>query len=350
METIKYGNAGITVSKLCFGAMNFFENKEESDSIRIVHEALDAGINFFDTADGYGTDKNGGSESEEVLGRALKEKRNHVVLATKLWVSMYKDDLNGRGCGRYHMMRAVEDSLRRLGTDHIDLYQLHHPDKAAPIEETLGTLDTLIKQGKIRYFGVSNHYAWQMAHMLGVSALHNWEPMVSIQCHYNLFNRVVETETVPFCKRFNIAAITYGPLSGGVLSGKIKRGQPLPAGSRVEKIGGLSKIVKKPTGRTSEQHENMIYDVLDELEQLSTKYEVGVNQLAMKWVLSKDWVTCPILGGRSSEHFAPMYKLFDFSIDAADIERLDKMTEPFRYAPFENQGIIGGAAPQQNWW
>jgi aryl-alcohol dehydrogenase-like predicted oxidoreductase len=349
METIKYGNAGIVVSKLCFGAMNFFEDKEESEAHRVVHEAIDAGINFFDTADAYGADKNGGSKSEEVLGRALKDKRDHIVLATKLWVPMYKGDLNARGCGRYHMTRAVEDSLRRLGTDRIDLYQLHHPDKDAPVEEAISTLDNLVKQGKIRYYGVSNHYAWQMAHMLGVSALHNWEPLVSIQCHYNLFNRVMENETANFCKRFNIAAITYGPLSGGVLSGKVKRGQPLPEGSRVAKYGSLSKIVKKPAGRSEEEHENMIYDVLDELERMAKKYDVGINQLAVKWVLSKDWVTCPILGGRNSNHFAPMYKLFDLEVDAADFEKLDELSEPFKFAPFENQPVKGGGAPQMNW-
>ncbi|MDQ2732988.1 MAG: aldo/keto reductase, partial [Armatimonadota bacterium] len=158
-------------------------------------------------------------KSEEFLGKAIKEKRDHLVLATKLWVQMYQGDPNGRGCGRYHMTRAVEDSLRRLGTDRIDLYQLHHPDKAAPVEETLSTLDSLVKAGKIRYVGVSNHYAWQMAHMLGVSALHNWEPLVSIQCRYNIFDRAVENETMHFCRRFNIAAITYGPLCGGLLSG-----------------------------------------------------------------------------------------------------------------------------------
>jgi aryl-alcohol dehydrogenase-like predicted oxidoreductase len=349
LEYIKYGNAGLTVSKLCFGSMNFFENEDEAQAHRVIDEALDAGINFFDTADAYGADKNGGSKSEETLGRALKAKRDHVVIATKLWVPMYKGDPNGRGCGRYHMMRAVEDSLRRLGTDRIDLYQLHHPDKAAPVEETLSTLDTLIKQGKIRYFGVSNHYAWQMTHMLGVSALHNWEPLVSIQCHYNLLNRVMENETAHFCRRFNVAAITYGPLSGGVLSGKVKRGAPLPEDSRVQKMG-IDRIVKKPAGRSSEQHAELIYGVLDELEKMAAKYEIGVNQLAMKWVLSKDWVTCPILGGRTSEHFAPMYSLFDIEVSEEDLARLDELSEPFKYAPFENQAMVGGAAPQQNWW
>lgn len=350
MEYIRFGNAGIQVSRLCFGAMNFWEQENEADAIRVVHEAIDAGINFFDTADAYGADKQGNSRSEVVLGRALKDKRDHIILATKLWVPMYKGDPNGRGCGRYHLMRACEDSLRRLGTDRIDLYQLHHPDVSAPVEETLSTVDTLVKQGKIRYFGVSNHYAWQMAHMLGVAALRNWEPIVSIQCHYNLLNRVMENETAHFCRRFNIAAITYGPLSGGVLSGKIKRGQPIPEGSRVEKYGSLDKIVKKPAGRTSEQHAEMIYSVIDGLETIGKKYHLGINQMAMKWVLSKDWVTCPILGGRTNEHFKPMYSLFETQIEDDDIKQLDKLSEPFRYAPFENQAVVGGAGEQKQWW
>lgn len=346
MEYVKYGNAGIVVSQLCWGAMNFYEREGDEGGIKAVHEAIDNGINFFDTADAYGR-----GHSEEVMGKAIKGKRDHLVIATKLWVPMYgKEVQNGRGCGRYHMMRAVEDSLRRLDTDHIDLYQLHHPDVDAPVEETLSTVDTLIKQGKIRYFGVSNHYAWQMAHMLGVSALHNWEPLVSIQCHYNLFNRAVENETANFCKRFNIAAITYGPLSGGVLSGKVKRGEPLPEGSRVGKAG-LNKMVggahRKPVG---EEEVEAVYDILDELGTIAAKYNLGVNQLAIKWVLSKDWVTCPILGGSRAEHFRVMYDIFDTKIEEEDLKRMDEITDPFKYMPFTNQAVVGGAAPQKNWW
>jgi aryl-alcohol dehydrogenase-like predicted oxidoreductase len=349
MEYVQYGNAGLMVSKFCWGAMNFYEREGDEGGIKAVHDALDAGINFFDTADAYGADKNGGSHSEEVLGKALKDKRDHIVLATKLWVPMYKDDPNSRGCGRYHLMHAVEDSLRRLGTDRIDLYQLHHPDKAAPIEETMSTMDALIKQGKVRYFGVSNHYAWQMAHMLGVAALHNWEPIVSIQCHYNLLNRMMEQETAHFCRRFNIAAITYGPLSGGVFSGKVKRGQKAPEGSRVGTLG-FEKIVNRPAGRSSEEHENMIYDVIEEVEKIGAKYDLGINQMAVKWVLSKDWVTCPILGGSRAEHFNVMYDILDVKVDEADIKRLDEVSAPFRFAPFHNQAVVGGAAEQKNWW
>lgn len=235
--------------------------------------------------------------------------------------------------------------MRRLGTDRIDLYQLHHPDQYASVEETLATLDTLIKQGKVRYIGVCNHYAWQMAHMLGVSALHNWEPIVSIQCHYNIFNQSMESETSHFCKHFNIAAITYGPLSGGVLSGIVKRGQPLPENSRVGK-SGLSNIVKLGPKQT----EDDIYDVLDELERIAAKYNLAINQLAVKWVLSKHWITCPILGGSRAEHFSCMYNLFETEIDPEDLKRIDEISEPFRYVPFGNQPVVEGPGEQRDWW
>jgi aryl-alcohol dehydrogenase-like predicted oxidoreductase len=345
MEYVKFGNAGIVVSRLCWGAMTFYEREGDEAGIRMVHEALGAGINFFDTADAYGKGK-----SEEIMGRALKAKRDHIVLATKLWVPMYPEDQNGRGCGRYHMMRAVEDSLRRLGTDRIDLYQLHHPDINAPVEETLSTLDTLIKQGKIRYFGVSNHFAWQMAHMLGVSALHEWEPLMSIQCHYNIFNRAVESETQHFCKRFNIAAITYGPLSAGVLSGKIKRGAPLPEGGRLGGQGLKKTVAGGHRNPAEDEQVEKVFDIIDELEVIADKYNIGINQLAVKWVLSKDWVTCPILGGSRAEHYTPMYKLFDFEVDAGDLKRIDDISDSFKYVPFGNQPIVGGAATQLNRW
>jgi len=344
MEYIKYGNAGIVVSRLCWGAMNFFQRGTEEEAHQMVDDALEAGINFFDTADAYGRGR-----SEEVLGPALKSVRDHIVLATKLWVPMYKEDKNGRGCGRYHLMRAVEDSLRRLGTDRIDLYQLHHPDKNAPIEETMSTMDMLIKQGKVRYFGVSNHYAWQMAQMLGVAALHNWEPLVSIQHEYNLFHRTAELETAHFCRRFNIAAMTYSPLCAGLLSGKVKRGQELPEGSRAAHLG-IDRMAGKLFALDEEQRKNHVYDVLDELEKIASKYEVGVNQLAVKWVLSKDWITSPIIGGSRREHFTQMYSLFDWEIDDADIEHIDEITKAYIYVPFGNQAMIAGAASQDNWW
>ena len=333
MRYVQYGNSGLQVSKLCWGAMNFYQNVDEQTAIASVHKALDQGINFFDTADGYGRGR-----GEEVLGKALHGRRDGVVLATKCWVPMY-DWPGGRGCSRFHMMRAVEDSLRRLGTDYIDLYQLHHPDADTPVEETLSTLDTLVRQGKIRYIGVANHYAWQVAHYLGVSALHNWEPMISLQVCYSLLDRVIENEAVHFCRRFNIALMTYGPLRGGILSGKYKRGQAPPEGSRASRMQAMRDTLTDDT-----------FDILDEISAMADRYGIGMNQLAVKWVLSKDYITTPIIGGSRPEHFDPMYELFDFEIEADDLIRLDDLTERYRFKPFGNQAVVEGGGLSPNRW
>ncbi len=333
MEYVQYGNSGLQVSKLCWGAMNFYERVDEATAIASVHKALDEGINFFDTADGYGI-----GEGEVMLGKALKGRRDGVVLATKCWVPMY-DWPAGGGCSRFHIIRAVEDSLRRLDTDYIDLYQLHHPDPDTPVEETLSTLDTLVKQGKVRYVGVANHYAWQVAHYLGLAALHDWEPVISMQVRYNLLDRVIENETAHFAKRFNIALMTYGPLCGGILTGKYKRGEPLPEGSRVAKVSLMA-----------ERLTDEVWDVLEEVEAMAGRYGIGMNQLALKWVLSKDYITTPIIGGSRPEHFDPMYELFDINIEAEDLAHLDELTEQFRFQAFTNQAKTEGGDLALNRW
>ncbi len=335
MKYVKFGNAGIQVSRLCLGAMEFPDNCEEKVAQALLDEAIDAGINFIDTADAYGR-----GTSEEFLGRALTpEKRDKLIIATKFWVKMYRDNINGGGCSRYHIIRAVEASLRRLKMDYIDLIQLHHPDPLTPVEETLSTLDNLVKQGKVRYIGVCNHYAWQMAHMLGVSALHNWEPLVSIQCRYSLLDRVVENETIPFAKRFNIATMTYGPLAGGVLTGKYKRGEPFPPDSRV--------------GRTKQMQERMtdeVWDILDEVRALADKYGVAMNKIALAWLVSKPYVTCPILGGKKPEHFNTLYDVCEFELAPEDLQHLDKITASMKYGPFANQSIFQGSELALNRW
>ncbi len=333
MQYVKFGNAGIEVSKLCLGCMDFAVRLDEQVAARVVDTALDQGINFLDTADSY---KQG--ESEEVLGRILKGKRDQIILATKFWVRMY-DRPNGGGCSRVHLMQAVEDSLRRLQTDYIDLYQLHHPDHNTSVEETLSTLDALVKQGKVRYVGVSNHYAWQMAHMLGVSALHNWEPLVSIQCRYNILDRVVENETAPFAQRFNIAMMTYGPLARGILTGKYRRGQEPPEGS------WLAQSKSQRAQLTDE-----VFNILDELQKMADKYGILINQLAMAWVLSKPYVTTPILGGSKPEHFEQVYNTVDLEIDPDDLQRIDELSASYRYRRFANQPIVQGAPLALNRW
>lgn len=335
MDYVKFGNAGITVSRLCLGAMDFPDALEEKESAALIDEAIDNGINFIDTADAYGR-----GSSEEVLGAILTpEKRDKVILATKFWVPMKRRDPNSGGCSRYHIMQAVEDSLRRLRTDRIDLYQLHHPHPETPIEETLSALDALIQQGKVRYIGVCNHYAWQFAHALGVASLHNWEPFVSLQVRYNILDRAIERETVHFTQRFNIAIMGYGPLCGGILTGKYKRGEPPPEGSRVAKI-------KRMQDRLTDQ----VFDIIDELKQIAAKYDIELNQLAVAWTLTKPFMTTPILGGKIANHFRPMYAVCDVELDPEDAKRIDEMSEDFLWKPFENQAKVEGSSLALNRW
>ncbi len=332
MEYVRFGNTGLVVSRLCLGAMTFPSTCDEQTARQIVDEAIDHGISFIDTADSYGP-----RTSEEFLGRALKGKRDKIVLATKFWVKLYDDPVGG-GCSRYHVTRAVEDALKRLQTDHIDLIQLHHPDDKTPVEETISTLDNLIKQGKIRYYGVSNHYAWQMAHMLGVSALHNWEPLASIQCRYSITDRVVENETVPFCQRFNIAIMAYSPLDGGLLTGKYKRGEEPPAGSRAASSPYLR---KRLTDR--------FFDVTDVMAEIAEKYGIRLNQLAIAWLLARPANVIPILGGSKPEHFSQLYDVCEIKIDSEDLQRIDDVSEWARYQPFLNQPVSSGAPAGLAW-
>ncbi len=333
MEYVRFGNTGMQVSRLGLGFMDLPNRVEEDEAIGVVHQALDRGINFVDCADAYGV-----GHGEEVLGRALKGKRDDVIVATKFWVKM-GEGVNTGGCSRVHIMQAVEDSLRRLQTDYIDLYLLHHPDRKTPVEETLATLDTLVKQGKVRYIGVCNHYAWQVAHMLGVSALHNWEPLVALQCRYNILDRVIENEAVPFCERFNIAIMAYGPLCGGILTGIYKRGEPRPKGSRLERA-------RPGAGDLDDE----AFDILDELTAIADRNGVTLTELAYAWLLSKPYATTPLLGGSRAEHYEKLWEVMETEVAEEDLARIDEISHSRRYGPFHNQPIRQGAPLALNRW
>ncbi len=332
MKYRKFGNAGVELSSLCLGAMTFYERCDEQTSIDIVRKAFDKGINFIDTADAYGR-----GASEEFLAKALDGIRDDIFLATKFWVKMWPKRRNGGGCSRFHIVKAVDASLQRLKTDRIDLLQLHHPDPMVSAEEILSTLDNLVKQGKVLYIGVSNHFAWQMAHLLGVSALHNWEPIVSIQARYNLLDRVVETEMVPFCQRFNIAMMAYGPQDGGVLTGRYKRGEPIDPKSRV---GMIKSMQEKLTDEC--------FDILDKIQAVADKYGMGMNQLAIKWILEQPFCVFPLVGGGKPEHFDPLYEVVDMEVDPADIQYLTDLTKQYKFGEFQNQPMVAGTSAALN--
>jgi len=230
MDHVSFGRSGLKVSRLCLGTMTFGREADEETSFRILDRFVELGGTFVDTADMYS-----GGGSEEVVGRWIKQRgtRNAIVLATKVWAVMGPGPNDG-GLSRMHIMRAVDDSLRRLQTDVIDLYQIHRWDARVPVEETAEALSDLVRQGKVRYVGASNLRAWQLAEYLHLAERHHWSHFISIQPLYNALNRNIENELLPYAARVGLGIMTYNPLAGGMLTGKYKPGEPLPAGARLE--------------------------------------------------------------------------------------------------------------------
>ena len=287
MQYRPLGRTGLKVSPLCLGTVNFSQRTTEEDSFKIIHRALDEGINFVDTANIYGK----GGRAETVVGKALKGRRDGVVLATKVR-GQIGDGPNDSGLSRRHILSAVEDSLHRLQTDHIDLYQLHSPDPDTPMEETLSALTDLVRSGKVRYIGTSNYAAWQIAHAHGLSALNGWERFVSEQPEYRLIESQIDTELLPFAQNHGVSIQPYSPMAGGLLSGRYRTDDPKPAGSRrdveywmpsPDRIDARLGLVEKLTG-------------------LAADAGTSLSQLARAGVCGRPGVTSPIVGPRTMEH------------------------------------------------
>jgi aryl-alcohol dehydrogenase-like predicted oxidoreductase len=285
MEYRNLGRSGLKVSYLCLGGNNWGGATPEEDAIRIIHRALDAGINFLDTAITYT-----GGRSEEVIGKALRGRRDGVLIATKGHGAIGQGP-NDRGNSRHYILRAVEISLRRLETDYIDLYYMHSPDPNTPIEETLRTLNDLVTQGKIRYLACSNYAAWQMCEALHVGQRCGFETFVCDQPPYSLFNREIEREVIPFCQKYGVALATYSPLASGWLSGKYRPGEPIPAGTR----GARSNW---DLDSSASQRR---FEALGGLERLARERGVPVSHVAIAWLMGNPAITSPILGARTME-------------------------------------------------
>ncbi|HET9210979.1 MAG TPA: aldo/keto reductase [Thermoanaerobaculia bacterium] len=327
MDYRNLGRSGLKVSPLCLGAMMFgsWGNPDHEESIRIIHRALDAGINFIDTANGYSE-----GESEVIVGKALKGKREGTVLATKVWAPVGQSP-NQRGLSRKAIQEQVENSLRRLGTDVIDLYQIHRPDPTTPMEETLSTLSDLVRQGKVRYLGLStNHYegaalwekrfaAWEIVETLWLSDKHGWERFVSLQPPYSILRRVMEAEHFPMSLKFGIANIVWSPLEGGWLSGKYRRGAGNPKDSqRAEKwIGDIDnpKFQRR-------------LDIVEQLLPLAEEKGVPLARFANAWALRHPAVTSVILGPRTMEQLEDSLRALDVQITGEDARRIDELVAP----------------------
>ena len=324
MRYTMFGNTGMEVSRLCLGAMTFGFNFDEAETARVIDEALDKGVNFIDTAESYGYGR-----SEELLGEILEgEKRERVYLATKVFRQTCRDRHVGRN-SRVNILRSLEESLRRMRTDYVDLFMLHHPDVRTPVEETLETLDRVVRQGKARYVGVSNHYAWQMAWMLGECKARNWEPLASLQANYNVLDRQIESETVPFCRKFNVPIMCYSPLCNGILSGKYRGLEPdaFPKESR-----GTHWTLMKPYFE-----DPVCQDAVERLAAMADEQDLGMNQIAILWLLAKPHATTVIVGGSKPEHFSQVYEVADRELPQEVVEAIDAFSAPRIRSPYMSQ-------------
>ena len=309
------GNTGIFVSRICFGTMTFGGSGtiyaamgalEQPAADQMVAQCLDAGVNFFDTANVYAA-----GESETIFGKALGAKRKDAVIATKVFGRMGSGP-NEVGLSRGHVMRAVEDSLARLGTDYIDLYQVHGVDPLTPMEETLGALTDLVRHGKVRYIGCSNWAAWQIMKSLGISAKEHLEKFVTLQAYYSLAGRDLERELVPMMLDQKVGLMVWSPLAGGFLSGKFTRGGVSEEDTRRSKFGFPPVNLEKT------------YGIIEAMEEIGKAKGSTVAQIALAWLLHQPSVTSVIIGAKKPGQLKDNLAAVDVKLDAADLEKLDK--------------------------
>lgn len=312
MEYRRLGYTGLKVSEIGLGGNNFGRLADEQTSIAVINHAVDMGINFIDTADVYDQGR-----SEEFVGKAVKSKRSQVIIATKFAGAM-GDGPNERGGSRHYILRAVDASLRRLQTDYIDLYQMHHPDVTTPIEETLRALDDLVRAGKVRYIGCSNFAAWQLCEALWTSKVNNLQSLVTMQSQYNIIERQIERELVPCCQAYRIGVIPWSPLAGGFLTGKYRQGEKTPPNGR------LSSPNWKPRYAYLLTEAN--WNKLAKLEAFAAERGHTVGELAIAWLLAKPWVSTVIAGARKIEQVSANVAAAEWKLTAKEVTEVEAIS------------------------
>jgi aryl-alcohol dehydrogenase-like predicted oxidoreductase len=311
MEYRQLGHAGVRVSVVGLGA-NRFGSAEvpQAEVDRIIAAALDSGVNFIDTANVYNDGR-----SEETLGNALRGRLSQVVVATKFNFPR-KSSANSWGASRYQMMQAVEESLRRLKSDHIDLYYCHRWDDTTPIEETLRALDDLIRMGKVCYIGASLYASWQLAHANVLAELKGWTRFAVLQSEYNLLKREVEREVLPYCRVHRVGFVPYYPLAGGFLTGKYEWGKPPPAGSRGESARAVQDLMIEKN-----------YQIVSRLSAWAKDHGRGVNELAQAWLLAQPSVCSVITGAKKLEHLSSNVKAADWNLSVGDLKEIEALLD-----------------------
>lgn len=321
MQYAHLGSTGLNVSRICLGMMTYGAKSwrpwvlEEEEARPFIRAALDAGINFFDTADMYSVGR-----SEEILGRAIRDfaRRDDLVIATKVYFPM-GDGPNDRGLSRKHILQAIDDSLRRLGTDYVDLYQIHRFDYETPMEETLDALDTVVRSGKARYIGASSMYAWQFAKMLGVQDANRWARFVSMQNHYNLVYREEEREMIPLCDAEGIGLLPWSPLARGFL-----------AGNRRSSDRGETQRAKSDEYAHQLYYADADFTIADRVAETAARRGVKPTQIALAWLLGKDAVVAPIIGASKLAHLDDAIAALDVELEPQDVAYLEEAYQPHR--------------------
>ena len=330
MEYRLLGGSGLSVPALSFGTGTFggnhaffgkWGNSDLAQAERLLDLCLEAGVNLFDTADVYSS-----GQSEEILGQAIGHRRDQLLISTKATFRM-GDDPNAVGTSRYHLLRSCEASLRRLKTDHIDIYTIHGFDARTPVEETLRTLDTLVQSGLVRYIVCSNFSGWHLMKSLGISEKYGWSRYVAHQAHYSLLRREYEWELMPLALDQKVGTLVWGPLSQGRLSGKFRRGQPIPAGSRVAQGAGEGPDIP----------DEWLYSVVDVLDAISAETGKTVSQVSLNWLLQRPTVSSVIIGARDEAQLRENLGAVGWNLSAEQVARLDAATETDTIYPYWHQ-------------
>jgi aryl-alcohol dehydrogenase-like predicted oxidoreductase len=306
------GKTGTKVSELCLGTMIFGQQVDEATASKIINRAVDLGVNFIDTADVYTQGR-----SEEIVGKAIKGRRDDIVLATKVRGRTGQDP-NGEGLSRKHIMLNLEASLDRLGTDYIDLYQVHRTDPTTPLKETMAALSDLVRSGKVRYIGCSNFPAWQLEKALRISEVNGLEAFATVQPRYNIIDRDIERELLPLCSEEGIGVIPYSPLAGGVLTGKYHPDKPAPEGSRGQLRPAMITRSLNPRNQA----------ILQELERVSAETGMPLSQLSLAWLMANPVVTSPIIGASKPEQLEENMAVLGHSLPAEAVSRINEVSKP----------------------
>jgi len=313
MKYKSLGKTGLKVSELCLGTMIFGQQVDEATAMKIIKRAIDLGINFIDTADVYTEGR-----SETIVGKAINGMRDDLVVATKVRVRTGSAP-NDEGLGRKHILHNIQTSLKRLGTDHVDLYQVHRTDPTTPLKETLSTMSDLVGDGKVYYIGCSNFPAWQLEKALWISDINGLESFATVQPRYNIIDRDIELELLPLCLEEGIGVIPYSPLAGGFLTGKYEPDKPAPEGSR-------GQLRPQWVSRYQNQRNQ---EIMQEMKNISAETGMSMSQLALAWLMANPAVAAPIIGASRLEQLDENLEVLDHPLPVEAQKRISEVSKPY---------------------